>query len=89
MQQLNQLLTERAARFDPVHYDARTANKYGHVQVTQNTYTAGPQFSDPLCDWIDTAERSRKRRFFTALQYAAQANGGVSASTRRRWESLI
>lgn len=76
MQQLNQLLTERVARFaakrhwkkqvsseelfaedraalqrlptarfDPVHYQARKANKYGHVQVAHNTYAAGPEFA--------------------------------------------
>lgn len=37
-----------SARFDPVQYEARKANKYGHVQVNQNTYAAGPQFAGRL-----------------------------------------
>lgn len=76
MEALNQLLTERSARFankvhwkkqatseelfvqdraallplpgvsfDPVQYERRAANKYGHVQVAGNTYAAGPQFA--------------------------------------------
>lgn len=34
-----------SARFDPVQYEARKANKYGHMQVNQNMYAAGPQFA--------------------------------------------
>lgn len=39
------LLALPGARFDPVQYETRKANKYGHVQVAQNTYAAGPQFA--------------------------------------------
>lgn len=174
MEQLNQLLTERSARFaakkhwkkqatseelfredqdallslpvvrfDPVQYETRQANKYGHVQVAQNTYAAGPQFatwrltvglrhetidlldehavvirsfprvfgqhpetitepasvlgllarkpggwanspiraefSDPVRDWIDTAETSNRRQFFSALEEASTATGFLTA----------
>lgn len=39
------LLALPSSRFDPVQYEARKANKYGHVLIAQNTYAAGPQFA--------------------------------------------
>lgn len=39
------LLALPSDQFDPVQYEVRKANKYGHVQVAQNTYAAGPSFA--------------------------------------------
>ncbi|QDY67370.1 IS21 family transposase [Glutamicibacter halophytocola] len=39
------LLALPSVQFDPVQYEVRKANKYGHVQVAQNTYAAGPSFA--------------------------------------------
>lgn len=39
------LLALPGSRFDPVQYETRKANKYGHVQISQNTYATGPQFA--------------------------------------------
>ncbi|MGP5023483.1 IS21 family transposase, partial [Glutamicibacter arilaitensis] len=33
------------AGFDPVRYESRKADKYGHLQVGSNTYAAGPVFA--------------------------------------------
>ncbi|WP_449373270.1 IS21 family transposase [Arthrobacter psychrolactophilus] len=137
------LLALPGVGFDPVQYETRQANKYGHVQVAQNTYAAGHQFatrrvtvglrhetvelldehavvirsfrrvfgqhpetitepstvlgllahkpggwanspiraefSDPVRDWLDTAETPDRRRFFTALEEASAATEFTTA----------
>ena len=129
--------------FDPVRYESRKADKYGHLQVGSNTYAAGPVFarrsltvgirhdvveildeqasvlrrfprifgvhpetimepsgvlallahrpgawanspvravvSDPVRDWLDTAQTEDRRRLLTALDKASEAAGFETA----------
>lgn len=143
VQDQSALLPLPGVRFDPVQYEIRKAHKYGHVQIAQNTYAAGPlfagrqatvglrhetaemlddqaavirsfprmfgrhpetigepamvlgllvrkpcgwanspiraQFTDPVRDWIDSAESADRRQFFSVLEEAAEATGFPTA----------